>query len=70
MRLYGSDSGQGGTNLPYVELAYGRGKQGIAALEQAINASVAGEKRKYRKKVAVEIPAIIENDEGEDDPLA
>lgn len=71
MRAYGSDTGNGGTNLPCVELAYGRGRQGVAALEKAMNESVVGAKRKYeRKKVAVETPAIIDNDEGEGDPLA
>ena len=77
----GSDGGDGGTNVPYVELAYGRGKAGISALQKAIEASEIGvkpkRKRRSKKKAAAKEPeaapvveetVVEEADEG--DPLA
>lgn len=68
--LHGSDGGQGGTNVPYVEMAYGRGRAGIKALAEAIANSEVGAKPKGRprKKQEPESVARVEADEG--DPLA
>lgn len=61
---HGADSGDGGSNLPYVVMAYGRGKAAIKELEKAMKAST----RKPRKKAAPKAaPAPAEEAEG--DPL-
>jgi hypothetical protein len=77
MRKYGVDGGEGGTNIPYVDIAYGRGKSGKAALEKEI-AKSAQRKRKVTKKAAAKKPepapvkAAVDGDAaygGEGDPL-
>jgi hypothetical protein len=76
---HGSDGGDGGTNMSFVELAYGRGAAGKKALEEAIRLSEVGAKRKRKprkkaaaKKVETVEPEItvptVEANEG--DPLA
>jgi hypothetical protein len=72
---HGADGGDGGTNIPYVEMAYGRGRAGIQALKEAMAASVAGSRPKpgRKKKVAAKKPApppssVVDVDER--DPLA
>lgn len=47
---YGADTG--GSNLPFVELAYGRGKPGIDALQADIDKSAVGARRPGRPKKA------------------
>jgi hypothetical protein len=68
MRLqnaHGADSGDGGSNLPYVQMAYGRGKAAIAAFEKEIKASI--KKPKIAKaKAKKSIPKV---EEAEGDPL-
>jgi hypothetical protein len=72
---HGADGGDGGTNVSYVEMAYGRGRAGIMALQQAIEASEIGVKPKgkpgRKKKTAAKVEPTeppVEVDEG--DPLA
>ena len=69
MRKYGVDGGEGGTNIPFVEIAYGRGKAGKTALQKAITKS-AKRLRKAPKKTAPKqpdpAPAV---DDGDGDPL-
>lgn len=76
---HGSDGGDGGTNMSYVEMAYGRGKAGISALQKAIEASEIGvtPKPKGRKKKAsakkqevAHAPPEVEAEADEGDPLA
>jgi len=59
---FGIDSGKQGTNLPYVELAYGRGRSGIAELTKEMNDSVVKDaKPKAKKKAAGKKPkAVVE----------
>jgi hypothetical protein len=71
LRKYGADSGEGGTNVTYVEIAYGRGKAGKDALQKLITKSTK-RKRKAKKKTAAKEPEptfveVVE--EGEGDPL-
>jgi hypothetical protein len=73
---HGSDGGSGGTKLTYVELAYGRGKAAITALDKAINDSTK-KLRKPRKKTATKtkpVPEVVAEVKeaksgGDDDPL-
>lgn len=75
---HGADGGDGGTNVSFVEMAYGRGKAGRKALAEAIAAAEVGAKpkpkRRSRKKAAAKkpeaveaMPPPVEADEG--DPL-
>jgi hypothetical protein len=75
--MYGTDGGDGGTNISFVEMAYGRGKAGVSALQKAIEASQIGapKRRKPRKKAKAKkaevvdpLPPVVEDEEG--DPLA
>lgn len=67
---HGFDTGKTGTNLPYVELAYGRGRAGIKELAAEIKKSVAKAKRKPSKKKAAKKPEPVkETGEGSGDPL-
>jgi len=59
-RAHGTDAGDGGTNMTYCELAYGRGKAAIAALGKEM-------KRKKTRKKQVEKPA--PEPEGLGDPM-
>lgn len=63
---HGADSGDGGSNMPYVMMAYGRGKAAIAELKKAIKASTSKPGKAAAKKPA---PA-PEAETGEGDPLA
>lgn len=66
MNTHGADSGDGGSNMPFVQAAYGRGKSGIAELGKAMKAST----KKPRKKAAAKKPTpapVVEEAEG--DPL-
>lgn len=69
---HGSD--HGGTNILFVELAYGRGKAGIDALNDMIQeCRVAKKPKKAKKKAAVKkpMPPVVEPDDaGAGDPLA
>ena len=70
---FGFDGGEGGSQRPFVEDAYGRGKAGVDALAKAIKNS--GKKKvTRRKKPAVKKPVKpeVKSDFGEDvgDPLA
>jgi hypothetical protein len=51
---HGFDGGKGGTNRPYVELAYGRGRAGIQELAKAIKK--AGKQKAVRKAAATKVP--------------
>ena len=63
---HGADSGDGGSNQPYVVIAYGRGKAAITALEKEMKASA----RKPRKKAAPKKPEpAVKAEEGDGDPL-
>ena len=61
------DSGEAGTNQPYVEMAYGRGSIAKKALLKEIKASAA--KRKPRKKASAKKPEPVKADDGDGDPL-
>lgn len=62
-RAHGKDTGDGGTNMTYCELAYGRGKAAINALAKEI-------KRKPRKaKAAAKPDPEPEGDGDGNDPL-
>jgi hypothetical protein len=51
--MHGTDSGDAGRNISYAELAYGRGKAGLNALQKEIDASrVGATKPKPKKKVS------------------
>jgi hypothetical protein len=63
VQAHGIDGGSGGTNLPYAELAYGRGKPAVTALGKVIKGSA--KKPSTAKKPAPAPKA----EEGEDDPL-
>lgn len=72
---HGSDGGNNGTNQSYAELAYGRGKAGMAALQNEIDGCIVGaEKPAKRKKAAKKKPkpepVITDEGEGDGDPLA
>jgi len=65
---FGFDGGEGGSQRPYVEDAYGRGKAGITALDAAMKGG-SKEKRATRKKAAVKKPEAPVEDTGVGDPL-
>ena len=72
---HGSDSGGTGTNQSYAELAYGRGKAGLSALQAEIDGCIVGaEKPAKRKKAAAKKPkpepVFADEGEGDGDPLA
>lgn len=72
---HGADSGDVGTNMTYVEMAYGRGKAGYAALQSEIDGCMVGAaKPKPKKKVAAKKakpePEPVTADDGDGDPLA
>jgi len=63
MRLAAShnvDSGKGGTNRPYVELAYGRGRSGIEELGKAIKRAAAKKRVTKAKAKPVEAKPKVE----------
>lgn len=62
-RAHGKDSGDGGTNMSFVELAYGRGVVGLKALAKEVKGCVA--KKSRRKPAAKPKPAPT----GDGDPL-
>lgn len=65
---HGFDGGKGGTNRPYVELAYGRGRAGIQELAKEIKK--AGKQKAVRKKAAVKKKAPKKSEpSGSGDPL-
>ena len=70
-KAHGIDGGQRATNLPYVELAYGRGRAGIAELAKEIKKSVPKPKRVRKKKAAKKPEPVAETPtvEGDGDPL-
>ena len=68
-RAYGIDGGQRGTNMSYTELAYGRGRAGIAELAKEIKR--AGKpKRASKKKTAKKAKAAVEPAAQSDDAVA
>ena len=73
---HGTDSGDSGTNVSYAEMAYGRGRAGVAALQSEIDGCVVGatkpkpKKKKVAKKKAVPEPEPVMADAGDGDPLA
>ena len=64
---HGTDAGEGGTNMAYAELAYGRGRPAITALAKAIKAS--GKKRPRKKATAKKPEPAVEAGDGGGDPL-
>lgn len=62
-RAHGVDSGDGGTNMTYCELAYGRGKAGYDAIAKEMRT------KKPRKAKAVKKPAPAPAPDGDGDPL-
>ena len=73
---HGSDRGDNGTNQSYAELAYGRGKAGLSALQAEIDGCIVGaEKPAKRKKAAAKKkpepePVMADEGDGDGDPLA
>ena len=73
---HGADSGDAGTNIPYAEMAYGRGKAGVTALQAEIDGCIVGaakatpKKKKVAAKKATPKPEPVFADEGDGDPLA
>jgi hypothetical protein len=73
---HGTDSGDQGTNVSYVEMAYGRGKAGYAALQAEIDGCIVGavkakpKKKKVAAKKAKPEPEPVIADDGDGDPLA
>lgn len=65
---HGTDGGQGGTNLSYVELAYGRGREGKKRMASVIKASTKAP-RKPRKKASTKPEPTPQVEAGEGDPL-
>jgi len=71
VQAHGIDNGSGGTNLPYAELAYGRGKAAITALAKVIKGS-AKKPRIAKKPSTAKKPdpaPAPKAEEGEGDPL-
>jgi hypothetical protein len=72
---HGSDGSDGGTRMSYAEMAYGRGKAGLKALQDEIDGCIVGAtKAKPKKKVAAKKvkpePEPVLADDGDGDPLA
>src|SRR5690606_25721632 len=65
---YGADGGDGGTNMSFVDLAYGRGRAGEDALAKAIKASTSSQDKKAKGKDK-EDDKVAEKDSKETDPL-
>jgi hypothetical protein len=70
-KAHGIDGGQRATNLPYVELAYGRGRSGVKELAKEIKKSVPKTTRATKKKTAKKPEPVAETPTGEGvgDPL-
>jgi len=71
---HGTDSGDGGSRVPYAELAFGRGKAGHKALQAEIDGCIVGAAKPKKKKVAAKKvkpePEPDVSDDGGGDPLA